>query len=307
MIDSLNVFSELNFPRNLQIEEQSPNRPPVTGGEENESSNRLRGEIPGDSRDKVDGSSAGEDGQGAKEGISKNKTEDQTGLTDEEKRKLQELKATDREVRQHEQAHLSAAQGIAISGARYEYERGPDGANYAVGGDVQIDTSKEKDPQQTLEKARKIAAAANAPADPSSQDQKVAAQAQSMEAEARVELAREQREEVKEAAGTGTEPGAVSTTEQGAVSTTEPETVRRAGEASSPSNAENAVGAVNETDLGEREHPGILIYEQNQRFAPESAFVPEFNNSSENSFSSYSTSLSFRHYVQPGDNIDLVA
>ena len=44
----------------------------------------------------------------------------------------------DREERQHEQAHLSAAGGHARGGPSYQYETGPDGKRYAVGGEVSI-------------------------------------------------------------------------------------------------------------------------------------------------------------------------
>ncbi len=136
------------------------------------------------SEERVDGSNNGP------------KTEGQ--LTDAEKKEVQELKETDRKVRQHEMAHLAAAAGIAISGANFEFKQGPDGVNYAVGGDVKIDVSKESDPDATIEKARKISATANAPADPSPQDRQVAAKARAMEAEAHVEKARQQREEQQE-------------------------------------------------------------------------------------------------------------
>ncbi|MCP4218834.1 MAG: hypothetical protein GY765_29650, partial [bacterium] len=120
-------------------------------------------------------------------------------LSEEEQRELQELKETDRRVRAHEMAHLSAAGGIAISGANFTYQRGPDGANYAVSGEVSIDTSKESEPEQTISKAEKIASAATAPADPSAQDRKVASSAQAMEADARMELAREQAQSTESA------------------------------------------------------------------------------------------------------------
>lgn len=65
----------------------------------------------------------------------------------------------DREVRAHEQAHMAAA------GA---YSRGgPDNRQYAVGGEVQIDTSAVSgDPEATIRKAQTVRRAANAPATP---------------------------------------------------------------------------------------------------------------------------------------------
>lgn len=113
-------------------------------------------------------------------------------LSPEEQKELAELKKTDRKVRQHEQAHLAAAAGLAVSGAQFEYKRGPDGVMYAVGGEVNIDTSPVRgDPRATLEKAQRIERAAQAPADPSAQDRKVAAQARQMAAQARLDLLKE--------------------------------------------------------------------------------------------------------------------
>lgn len=116
-------------------------------------------------------------------------------LSEEDNREVERLKARDREVRAHEMAHLAAAGGLATSGARFTYEKGPDGVRYAVGGEVGIDTSSGRTPEETLQRARIIRAAALAPAEPSGQDRAVAAKATQMEAEARAELARDQGEE----------------------------------------------------------------------------------------------------------------
>jgi hypothetical protein len=106
-----------------------------------------------------------------------------------------QLAATDRHVRAHEQAHLAAAGPYATGGPSYNYTVGPDGMLYAVGGEVSLDVSPDPfDPQATIQKARVIEAAANAPADPSMQDRMVAAQAAQMEQAAEQELAaRDQR------------------------------------------------------------------------------------------------------------------
>ena len=99
-------------------------------------------------------------------------------LTDQELRVLEKLKQTDREVRQHEMAHVAAGGRYITSGATFTYQRGPDGRNYAVGGEVSIDTAPiPGDPEATLQKMRQIKTAALAPANPSSQDMKVASQA----------------------------------------------------------------------------------------------------------------------------------
>ena len=91
--------------------------------------------------------------------------------------KIQHLKEIDAKVKAHEQAHLSAAGGIAIGGAHYKYVTGPDGKKYAVAGDVNILVEKGKTPKETIQKMQQVIAAALAPADPSMQDLKVAQQA----------------------------------------------------------------------------------------------------------------------------------
>lgn len=109
-----------------------------------------------------------------------------------ERDQIQELSARDREVRAHEQAHAAVA-GQYGSSPTYSFVRGPDGVSYAVGGEVKIDTSPiPGDPEATLRKAQQLRRAANAPADPSSQDSSVAAQAAQMEQQARAELREQQ-------------------------------------------------------------------------------------------------------------------
>ncbi len=115
-----------------------------------------------------------------------------TNLTPEALKLIDQLKARDTEVRQHEQAHLATAGGLAVSGASYTYQRGPNGVSYAIGGEVHIDTSPGGTPEETIARARTIQAAALAPADPSGADRSVAAQAQQMETQARAELAQQQ-------------------------------------------------------------------------------------------------------------------
>lgn len=118
---------------------------------------------------------------------SENEVTSDAELSDEERQKVDELKARDTEVRAHEQAH--AAVGGKYAGApSYEYETGPDGKRYAVGGEVSIDVSEEKEPQDTIDKMQVVRAAALAPAEPSAQDLKVAAEATQKEQNARAEL-----------------------------------------------------------------------------------------------------------------------
>ena len=112
-----------------------------------------------------------------------------------DQQQIETLERRDAKVRQHEQAHLASASGLARGGASFEQTRGPDGRLYAVGGEVNIDTSPVAgDPQATLAKAEQIQRAALAPASPSGQDRAVAARAQAMALEARAELAAERIE-----------------------------------------------------------------------------------------------------------------
>jgi hypothetical protein len=114
----------------------------------------------------------------------------------EVQRVISELKSRDREVKAHEQAHLAAGGQHVTGGANYSYQTGPDGRRYAIGGEVGIDTSPVSgDPQATLAKAQQIRAAALAPAEPSSQDRKVAAQASQMATEARADIMNTKQEE----------------------------------------------------------------------------------------------------------------
>lgn len=113
-----------------------------------------------------------------------------------EERELEELQARDREVRAHEQAHMAAAGRYATHGAAFDYTRGPDGRQYATGGEVSISTSEVAgDPEATLRKMEQVRRAALAPTEPSAQDLRVAADASAAATRARQEIAREARDE----------------------------------------------------------------------------------------------------------------
>ncbi len=115
-------------------------------------------------------------------------------LTPQQQQDVNRLKATDREVRNHEQAHMAAGAGLT-GGASLQFTRGPDGRQYAVAGEVSINLSAGQTPEETVERARQIQAAALAPVDPSPQDRAVAAAAAMMASQARAEMSRTQREE----------------------------------------------------------------------------------------------------------------
>jgi len=122
--------------------------------------------------------------------------EDRITLSPEALREIRELKMRDQEVRSHELAHSSVG-GQYAGSPTYAYTRGPDGRLYAVGGEVDIDTSTVPgDPEATLEKAEKIVSSALAPANPSAADRNIAARANQMAAEARSQMMREAQEEV---------------------------------------------------------------------------------------------------------------
>nr|WP_245000418.1 putative metalloprotease CJM1_0395 family protein [Marinobacter daepoensis] len=140
------------------------------------------------------GSPSGVSGPGRESGQSdetpRTEHRDQSqALTDDDLKQLAELKARDREVRAHEAAH-QAVGGQYAGAMSFTYQRGPDGAQYAVGGEVPIDVSPVAgDPQATIEKMRVVRAAAMAPAQPSGQDRAVAAQAMQVMLQAQAELA----------------------------------------------------------------------------------------------------------------------
>lgn len=136
---------------------------------------------------------------------------------------IEQLKARDQEVRVHEQAHASTG-GQYAGAPQYEYTTGPDNKRYVTDGEVSIDVSEAKTPEETLKKMEQVRAAALAPAEPSSQDLKVAAEASQKATEARSEIAKGQADvdstestqgsvneaanlqEVGTVAGTGTNP-----------------------------------------------------------------------------------------------------
>ncbi|MDJ0840979.1 MAG: putative metalloprotease CJM1_0395 family protein [Acidobacteriota bacterium] len=156
----------------------------------NEARNRASA---GERPERPDSPSQSEVVKEAREGEGKT---DPGELTEGEQDLVDRLKDRDAEVRAHELAHLRAAGDLANGGPKYDYQTGPDGKRYAIGGSVSIDTSKvPNDPQATLEKADRIKRAALAPAEPSGQDRKVAAKADQLKVEARKEIQEEQLEE----------------------------------------------------------------------------------------------------------------
>jgi len=108
-----------------------------------------------------------------------------------EQQEITELKTRDQEVRNHEQAHASIG-GRYAGAPSYSYELGPDGRKYAVAGEVQIDIAPVPgDPQATIQKMQQVKAAALAPAEPSSADRRIAAEAGLRLLQAQTELVAE--------------------------------------------------------------------------------------------------------------------
>lgn len=173
-------------------------RPTEQSAESGRSQNRrFPDERPNDDveRDRVERGVQGGD-QAVQEAAVKRRAEQERQQA--ERDQIQKLAARDREVRAHEQAHAAVA-GQYASSPTYSFVRGPDGVSYAVGGEVKIDTSPiPGDPEATLRKAQQLRRAANAPAEPSSQDSRVAAQATQMEQQARAELREQQAIEAEQ-------------------------------------------------------------------------------------------------------------
>lgn len=120
-------------------------------------------------------------------------------LTPDQQREVDQLQATDRKVRAHEQAHIAAGRELITSGPQYTYTYGPDGKQYATGGEVGIDTSPEKKPDANIRKGERIQSAALAPAEPSQQDYSVAAAGSRLEEQGRADKLREEAQAASEA------------------------------------------------------------------------------------------------------------
>lgn len=133
-------------------------------------------------------------------------------LSEEEEAQVRALQKRDAEVRQHEAAHASVG-GPFAGTPSYEYQRGPDGRLYAVGGEVKIDVSAAGTPESTIRKAEIIKRAALAPAEPSGADRAAAAAAEQLKQQAEAEFKDQeeveaQRKEEREGGETDAASGA---------------------------------------------------------------------------------------------------
>lgn len=105
-------------------------------------------------------------------------------------------------MRAHEQAHATVG-GRYAGTPSYDYQQGPDGRRYAIGGEVQIDLAPVAgDPQATMQKMQQVKAAALAPAEPSAADRSIASEATNRLLQAQAELIAEQTQQLSDSAET---------------------------------------------------------------------------------------------------------
>ena len=155
---------------------------------------------PADKNEDAVGKVDSENSEKTKKGAQKPKEKGVDGeeLSQEESKEVQDLKNRDREVRTHEQAHVAAGGQHIRGGIKYDYQRGPDGKSYAVGGHVNIDVSEAESPEATVTKMQQVKRAALAPAEPSGADRAVAAAASQKEQQARTEILENRQKDMAE-------------------------------------------------------------------------------------------------------------
>lgn len=161
-------------------------------GKETETQQAIEGRGERQGNDQQNGDADGQREQSARQDAKQQAAEQQQAeqekIEQQEQQQIQKLKSRDQEVKAHEQAH--AAVGGRYAGApSYSHELGPDGKQYAVGGEVQIDISPiPGDPQATMQKMQQVRAAALAPAEPSAADRRIAAEASQRQLQAQAEV-----------------------------------------------------------------------------------------------------------------------
>lgn len=105
-------------------------------------------------------------------------------LSEAERRIVEKLRARDQAVRARAEAQRAAAGQIYRGGPVYQYTTGPDGKQYAVDAQVQIESGEGRSPAETIERAQLAARTALAGPEPTDADRRAAARAQLMAAEA---------------------------------------------------------------------------------------------------------------------------
>jgi len=100
-----------------------------------------------------------------------------TFLSEQDLAQIQILTLQDSKIRNDKEAQVRVG-GQYTSRPQYEYEKGPDNRQYAISGHVEIDArSVAGNPEETIRKLRVVKRAALAPAEPSAEDRKIAANA----------------------------------------------------------------------------------------------------------------------------------
>ncbi len=105
---------------------------------------------------------------------------DYSNLDASDRLQVQHLAARDQYVRIHEMRH-AAALGMFAGRIHYNYEIGPDGKAYAVGGYTEVNNTPAPTKEMALAQARTIRRAAMAAGEASGSDRAVAAQASATE------------------------------------------------------------------------------------------------------------------------------
>lgn len=131
-----------------------------------------------------------------KAAASRGEKTDAFGYTESERRQLAEMRRRDRQVRIDEKPKFTEMQGLTQGVPKYTMVKGPDGRMYAVGGQLELDTTPEETPEETIVKAQKIRAVATTSFNLSPDDIRFIARASMMEMEARGEIQMEMMEKV---------------------------------------------------------------------------------------------------------------
>ena len=127
----------------------------------------------------------------------KPKTKEEQLQQPEVQQQVKQLMQTDKEIRTHEQAH-KAVGGSLAGPVTYQYTTGPDDKKYAVSGEVPINTPQVEDADDMVTILEKVRQAALAPAQPSAQDLRVAANASAQIQQLRGEVTSEGVDEAEE-------------------------------------------------------------------------------------------------------------
>jgi hypothetical protein len=187
MTSTINSYDFNNLP--VKPDVNRPDRPLVTHRVQSSAA------LPAD---QVSISGAARRQQALDQGVDRQDNANNETLGAEKQQLVNDLKQRDAEVKAHEAAHMSVGGTVVQGGASYQYQTGPDGKMYAVGGEVSIDISSENSPDTTIRKMQQVRQAALAPAQPSGTDRAVAAQATQIEVQARIDKS-EQAQEAAEA------------------------------------------------------------------------------------------------------------